>query len=101
MTIDITSEAATTDAYDDADDVTEETGEELAEDTAGEPGDGPSVIYTTYFTAAEDLVEHVRAADVLNLGFRVESYLVASDDPADAGQIEYEFTLLSELPLKD
>ncbi|GAA1530842.1 hypothetical protein GCM10009827_055670 [Dactylosporangium maewongense] len=105
MTIDITSEEATTDAYADADDVTEETGEELAEDTgedtAGEPGDGPSVIYTTYFTAAEDLVEHVRAADVLNLGFRVESYLVASDDPADAGQIEYEFTLLSELPLKD
>ncbi|MFF5225845.1 hypothetical protein [Dactylosporangium sp. NPDC000521] len=97
MTIDITPEAATADTYTDVEDLADDTSEETAE----EPSDGPSVIYTTYFTAAEDLVERIRAAEVLNLGFRVESYLAASEDGADAGQIEYEFTLLSELPVQD
>jgi hypothetical protein len=69
-------------------------------ETAAEPGDGPSIIYTAYFTAAEELVEHIRAADVLNLGFRVESYVVSSDEASDGTQIEFEFTLLSELPVR-
>lgn len=81
-------------------DIAAETPEAEAEaEEAFEPaGDGPSIIYTAYFTAAEELVEHIRAADVLNLGFRVESYLVAPDEGSDAPQIEFEFTLLSELP---
>ncbi|MET7419918.1 hypothetical protein [Dactylosporangium sp. NPDC005555] len=82
-------------------DIAAETpGDVEAEETVGELNDGPSVIYTAYFTAAEELVEHIRAADVLNLGFRVESYLVTPDDAADASQIEFEFTLLSELPVR-
>lgn len=67
---------------------------------AEEPGAGPSVIYTAYFSAVEEVVEHVRAADVLNLGFRVESYLVAPEDAPDATQVEFEFTLLSEQPAR-
>ena len=85
MTVDITAETPEAD--------TEETFE-----PAGDAADGPSIIYTAYFTAAEELVEHIRAADVLNLGFRVESYLVAPEEGSDAPQIEFEFTLLSELP---
>jgi hypothetical protein len=37
---------------------------------------------------------------VLNLGFRVESYLVSPDDAPDTTQTEFEFTLFSELPLR-
>jgi hypothetical protein len=69
-------------------------------ETAGEAGDGPSIIYTAYFTAAEELVEHIRAADVLNLGFRVESYAVSSEEASESTQIEFEFTLLNELPVR-
>lgn len=87
MTVDIAAETP-------GDSDAEETFE-----TAADPGDGPSIIYTAYFTAAEELVEHIRAADVLNLGFRVESYLVTPEDGADT-QIEFEFTLLSELPVR-
>lgn len=65
-----------------------------------EPSGEPSIIYTAYFTAAEELVEHIRAADVLNLGFRIESYLVSPDEASDTTQVEFEFTLLSELPLR-
>ncbi|MEV0130597.1 hypothetical protein AB0H83_19305 [Dactylosporangium sp. NPDC050688] len=82
-------------------DIAAETPEADAEETfepAGDAADGPSIIYTAYFTAAEELVEHIRAADVLNLGFRVESYLVAPEEGSDTPQIEFEFTLLSELP---
>jgi hypothetical protein len=94
VTFDITADPPGDTETDTETDTDPETG---AEET---PGDGPSVIYTAYFTAAEELVEHIRAADVLNLGFRVESYLVASDEVAEAGQIEFEFTLLSELPVR-
>ncbi|WP_432830132.1 hypothetical protein [Dactylosporangium sp. CA-092794] len=65
-------------------------------ETSGEP----STIYTVYLSAADELVEHIRAADVLNLGFRVESYLVTPDDAPDTTQTEFEFTLFSELPVR-
>jgi hypothetical protein len=74
---------------------------ETASEPAEEAGAGPSVIYTAYFSAVEELVEHMRAADVLNLGFRVESYLVTAEDAPDITQVEFEFTLLSELPTRD
>jgi hypothetical protein len=82
---------------------TAETSELPDEDEHTEPdegGDEPTVIYTAYFTAAEDLVEHIRAAEVLGLGFLIESYLVAPDDAPETTQVEYEFTLLSELPVR-
>lgn len=66
----------------------------------GEPDGEPSTIYTAYFSATEELIEHIRAADVLNLGFRVESYLVSPDDAPDTTQTEFEFTLLGELPVR-
>ncbi|WP_433063703.1 hypothetical protein [Dactylosporangium sp. CS-033363] len=68
---------------------------------AEEPGAGPSIIYTAYFSAVDELVEHVRAAETLNLGFRVESYLVTPEDAPDTNQVEFEFTLLSEQPVRD
>ncbi|MEV6932036.1 hypothetical protein AB0M46_47155 [Dactylosporangium sp. NPDC051485] len=69
-------------------------------ETQAEPT-GPSIIYTAYFSAVEELVEHMRAADVLNLGFRVESYLVTSEEAPDTIQVEFEFTLLSEQPTRE
>ena len=84
MTVDFAAEAPT------------ESTVEASLETSGEP----SIIYTVYLSAAEELVEHIRAADVLNLGFRVESYLVSSDDAPDATQTEFEFTLFSELPVR-
>jgi hypothetical protein len=73
----------------------EGTAEESLE-TSGEP----SIIYTVYLSAADELVEHIRAADVLNLGFRVESYQVSPEDAPDTTQTEFEFTLFSELPVR-
>ncbi|MFG2044884.1 hypothetical protein [Dactylosporangium sp. NPDC048998] len=73
-----------------------ETTAEASFETSGEP----STIYTVYLSAADELVEHIRAADVLNLGFRVESYLVSPDDAPDTTQTEFEFTLFSELPVR-
>jgi hypothetical protein len=72
-----------------------------AEEPTDEPGAAPAVIYTAYFSAIEELVEHMRAAEVLNLGFRVESYLVTPEEAPDTTQAEFEFTLLSELPARD
>jgi hypothetical protein len=73
--------------------------ESIAEESLEASGE-PSTIYTVYLSAADELVEHIRAADVLNLGFRVESYLVSPDDAPDTTQTEFEFTLLSELPVR-
>ena len=80
-------------------DIAAETPDTLPE-PAEEPA-GPSIIYTAYFSAVDELVEHIRAAEVLNLGFRVESYLVTPEEAPDTTQAEFEFTLLSELPARD
>jgi hypothetical protein len=58
----------------------------------------PPVIYKGYLSSIEEVVEHVRAADTLGLGFRVESYLVSG--PEDDSSGEFEFTLLGELPVR-
>ncbi|WP_432994464.1 hypothetical protein [Dactylosporangium sp. CA-233914] len=70
-------------------------------EAADEPAAAPAAIYTAYFSAVDELVEHMRAADVLNLGFRVESYLVTPEDAPETTQVEFEFTLLSEVPVRD
>ena len=60
-----------------------------------------NVIYKGYLSTIEEVVEHVKAADTLGLGFRVESYTVSSPaDAEDAQQSEYEFTLLGDLPVR-
>jgi hypothetical protein len=60
----------------------------------------PTVLYTAYFSSADELLEHVRAADTLGLGVRVESYTVTSADNPNAGHAEFEFTLLSDAPVR-
>jgi hypothetical protein len=60
-----------------------------------------NVIYKGYLSTIEEVVEHVKAADTLGLGFRVESYTVSSPaDVDEAQQNEYEFTLLGDLPVR-
>lgn len=57
-----------------------------------------ATISTSYLTSIEEVIEHVKAADTLGFGFRVESYNVSSlDDPASSHP-EFEFTLLEEMP---
>lgn len=72
---------------------------EATEDT--EPNE-PAVLYTAYFSSVDELIEHIHAADTLNLGFRVESYAVASADADAPGAHhgEYEFTLFNDVPLR-
>ncbi|HEX6683704.1 MAG TPA: hypothetical protein VF062_12955 [Candidatus Limnocylindrales bacterium] len=62
----------------------------------------PSIIYQGYLSSIDEVVEHVKAADTLGLGFRVESYTVSSGDDDDiaGSQGEFEFTLLGELPVR-
>lgn len=57
-----------------------------------------TVIYKGYLASIDEVVEHVKAADTLGLGFRVESYIVSSTDEPNAGHGEFEFTLLAEMP---
>jgi len=54
-------------------------------------------LYTSYFTSVEEVVEHVRAAETLGLGFRVESYMVTSPDEPRG---EFEFTLFGDVPTR-
>jgi hypothetical protein len=57
-----------------------------------------ATLSTSYLTSIEEVIEHVKAADTLGFGFRVESYLVSSvDDPASSHP-EFEFTLLADMP---
>jgi hypothetical protein len=57
-----------------------------------------AALSTSYLTSIEEVIEHVKAADTLGFGFRVESYMVTPvDDPASAHP-EFEFTLYAELP---
>jgi hypothetical protein len=54
-------------------------------------------LYTSYFSSIEEVVEHVRAAETLGLGFRVESYMVTSPDEPRG---EFEFTLFGDIPTR-
>jgi hypothetical protein len=57
-----------------------------------------ATLSTTYLTSIEEVIEHVKAADTLGFGFRVESYVVSAvDDPASSHP-EFEFTLLNDMP---
>lgn len=55
-----------------------------------------TALYTGYFSNIDEVVEHIKSADTLGLGFRLESYLVSSAD--EAGRTEFEFTLLNDMP---
>jgi hypothetical protein len=55
-------------------------------------------ISTSYLTSIEEVIEHVKAADTLGFGFRVESYVVSSVEEPTSSHNEFEFTLLEEMP---
>jgi hypothetical protein len=61
--------------------------------------DEPGVLYTAYLSSVEEIVEHVKAADTLGLGFRLESYMISVED-SDAAYGEFEFTLLTHMPTR-
>jgi hypothetical protein len=62
----------------------------------------PAVLYKGYLSTIDEAIEHVKAADTLGLGFRVESYMVSStesgEEPGQHG--EFEFTLFGDLPVR-
>lgn len=61
----------------------------------------PSILFQGYLSTIEEVVEHIKAADTLGLGFRVESYQVsATGDEPEAEHSEFEFTLFGDLPVR-
>lgn len=60
----------------------------------------PSALYTGYFSTVDEVIEHVRAADTLGLGFRLESYMVSSASEPDSAHVEFEFVLLGDMPAR-
>lgn len=59
-----------------------------------------ATISTSYLTSIEEVIEHVKAADTLGFGFRVESYVVSGLDDPGSSHPEFEFTLLEDMPEK-
>jgi hypothetical protein len=57
-----------------------------------------AAISTSYLGSIEEVIEHVKAADTLGFGFRVESYIVSSVDDPGSSHPEFEFTLLEDMP---
>jgi hypothetical protein len=57
-----------------------------------------AAISTSYLTSIEEVIEHVKAADTLGFGFRVESYVVSALDEPGTSHPEFEFTLLEDMP---
>ncbi len=57
-----------------------------------------AAISTSYLTSIEEVIEHVKAADTLGFGFRVESYVVSALDEPGSSHPEFEFTLLEDMP---
>ncbi len=72
----------------------------LIEDATIESLDSETVIYKGYLSSIDEVIEHVKAADTLGLGFRVESYALNGAEEDGDGQHEFEFTLLGELPVR-
>lgn len=59
-----------------------------------------ATISTSYLTSIDEVVEHVKAADTLGFGFRVESYVVTPLDDPGSAHPEFEFTLYADMPEK-
>jgi len=57
-----------------------------------------ATISTSYLSSIEEVIEHVKAADTLGFGFRVESYVVTAIDEPGSSHPEFEFTLLEDMP---
>jgi len=58
----------------------------------------PPILYTAYLSSVEDVVEHVKAADTLGLGLRIESYTIAIGDGEHLP--EWKFELLTDMPVR-
>jgi hypothetical protein len=72
----------------------------IDDETAGEPA--PDLIATHYLSSVDEVIEHLRAADLLGLGVRVGSYLVADEDGGGfAGRWELELLTSSPVHQED
>ncbi|MET0426481.1 MAG: hypothetical protein ABW046_21620 [Actinoplanes sp.] len=58
----------------------------------------PDLIATHYLTSIDEVTEHLRAANQLGLGVRVQSYLEAEDDEVVE---RWEVELLTASPLHE
>lgn len=58
-----------------------------------------SILYKSYFSSIDEVVEHITAADTLGLGFRVESYVVSTAEEPNGTHPQFEFTLLADSPV--
>lgn len=71
----------------------------MTEDATAEAAHEPVILYTAYLSSAEEVVEHLQAADTLGLGVRVESYTVPN--PEGGSEPEWRFELLTDMPVRD
>jgi hypothetical protein len=58
------------------------------------------LIATHYLTGVDELVEHLRAADLLGLGVRLSSYVERDGDDGRGYSYGYELELLTASPLR-
>lgn len=70
----------------------------MTDDAAEDLASAPPMLYTAFLSSAEDVVEHLQAADTLGLGVRVESYTIAVGDGDHLP--EWKFELLTDLPVR-
>jgi hypothetical protein len=73
-----------------------DTESKIDDELVGEPT--PELIATHYLSSLDDVVEHLRAADQLDLGVRVTSYLVADEDGGGFAE-RWELDLLTSSPV--
>lgn len=70
----------------------------MTDDAADDLPAAPPILYTAFLSSAEEVMEHLQAADTLGLGVRVESYTIAVGDGEHLP--EWRFELLSDLPVR-
>jgi hypothetical protein len=60
----------------------------------------PDLIATHYLASIDEVTEHLRAANQLGLGVRVQSYLEADEDGEELTE-RWEVELLTSLPVHE
>ena len=68
------------------------------ENVNGETGD--PVISTYYLRGVDEAVEHLRAAETLGLGVRLQSYWVPGEDGDESYVGEWELEVLQDRPVR-
>lgn len=70
----------------------------MTDDATEDIAAAPPILYTAFLSSAEEVVEHLQAADTLGLGVRVESYTIAVGDGEHLP--EWKLELLSDMPVR-